>query len=347
MQLNYSETELLATHQNLDPLFVGTKRCHGGFHQTTGSYVSPRVRFRSEAIANWRQNHERVFGTSILDLPISTWPENFPNLEQAKSLLRNGVFEPLFGTLTRIGTVEGFGANIALLRPTDLQRHFVEPIHGTGIDHLGRGLFEAHGRDEAGFEEQAGHKDMWFYARDIAFEGRDAKVDIDAMLVRMGLVSAEGGPPIEPQRLLPDSIDPTLEFMVTLMIRVLLIEIQAFHTFNWAEAWLGDESLVAGEGEPAKLIDYIRQDEAPHVGYLSTVLTEMRDRTWIDANGRRHEGQQMLGTLWEAGLERSLGEGRQQTRAVISEEIRHWIEKAGNSSQITEEFNSLGEPLCS
>ena len=61
-------------------------------------------------------------------------------------------------TLTRIGTVEGYGANIRFLKPKDLQRHFVEDVRGTAIDHLGSGLFEAHGRDEAGWDEEAGHR---------------------------------------------------------------------------------------------------------------------------------------------------------------------------------------------
>ena len=89
-------------------------------------------------------------------------------------------------TLTRIGTVEGYGANIRLLKPKDLQRHFVEDVRGTAIDHLGGGLFEAHGRDEAGWEEEAGHRDMWFAARDIAFERPADELDMEAMLARMG-----------------------------------------------------------------------------------------------------------------------------------------------------------------
>ena len=51
-----------------------------------------------------------------------------------------------------------------------MQQHFAESIDGTAIAHLQRGLFEAHARDEAGWEEEAGHKQMWFAARDIAFE---------------------------------------------------------------------------------------------------------------------------------------------------------------------------------
>ena len=44
----------------------------------------------------------------------------------------------------------------------DCQRFFDESIEGTAIEHLDRGLFEAHARDEAGWDEEAGHEHMWF-----------------------------------------------------------------------------------------------------------------------------------------------------------------------------------------
>src|SRR5690606_17529402 len=140
-------------------------------------------------------------------------------------------------------TVEGFGANIRYLEPGDMQKHFDEDIRGTAIDHLGEGLFEAHGRDEAGWEEEAGHADMWFAARDIAFDGRSADVDIDAMLARMGFGQGGGSGAPAVERLLPDDIDINVELIAGLMIRVLLIEVQAFHTFAWAEEWLSDTDL--------------------------------------------------------------------------------------------------------
>ena len=43
--------------------------------------------------------------------------------------------------------------------------------------------------------------------------------------------------------------------MVSLMVRVLFIEISAFHTFAWAEAWMSDTELVAGEGDAARLVE--------------------------------------------------------------------------------------------
>ena len=340
-QVSFTEAELLRTHDVAEPLIAGGVRCHGGFTDD-GTYVSPRTKHRVPAIEAWQAQHRSTFGTEIMYVPLETWPENFPNVAQARHLLQAGVPEPLIATLTRIGTVEGFGANIRFLEPGDMQQHFDEDITGTAIDHLGKGLFEAHGRDEAGWEEEAGHKDMWFAARDIAFEHPTAKVDIDAMLERMGF--GQSGPPgaSVADRLLPDDVDVNLELIANLMIRVLLIEVQAFHTFAWADAWLSDPTLVAGEGRAADIVSYIRADETPHVDYLKTALTEMRDRTWLGAGGQKHPGTEMIGTLWAAALDSSLGAGRQQTRQAVLGEVEHWCLQRPHGADILAEFHSLG-----
>ena len=38
----------------------------------------------------------------------------------------------------------------------ELQRCFVEDVRGTAMHHLGRGLYEAHARDEAGYGAEGG-----------------------------------------------------------------------------------------------------------------------------------------------------------------------------------------------
>jgi hypothetical protein len=336
-QLEFSTEELLMDTPVTEPLIAGGVRCHGGF-DAQGAYVSPRTAFRAPAIEAWQHHHAGLFDKDIIDVPLETWPAHFPNLDQAAFLLRAGVPEPLIATLTRIGTVEGYGANIRLLKPSDLQRFFVEDIRGTATDHLGRGLFEAHGRDEAGWEEEAGHKDMWFAARDIAFDSPPAEVDIDAMLTRMGF----GAPAAAVERRLPDSIEASLEFMVSLMIRVLFIEVSAFHTFKWSESWLCDTDLVAGDGAAAQLVSYIRADETPHVSYLATALTEMRDRTWVGERGDTHAGADMIDALWTPLLEQSLGAGRDQTRQAVLGEVEYWCGKHRNGDELVAEFHSLG-----
>ncbi len=168
-QVEFTEAELLSDLAVAEPLIAGGVRCHGGFEED-GTYVSPRTRFRAPAIAAWGEQNCERFETELIDVPLERWQRSFPNVAQARYLIAAGVPEPLMATLTRIGTVEGYGANIRLLKPKDLQRHFIEDVRGTAIDHLGGGLFEAHGRDEAGWDEEAGHRDMWFVARDLAFE---------------------------------------------------------------------------------------------------------------------------------------------------------------------------------
>ncbi|HEY3142727.1 MAG TPA: hypothetical protein VGJ86_16425 [Acidimicrobiales bacterium] len=341
-QIEFTADELLADAPVVEPLIAGGVRCHGGFDES-GRYVSPRTRFRVPAIEAWRNRHTELFSTSVVDIPLETWAKHFPNVAQARFLIGAGVPEPLVATLTRIGTVEGYGANIRLLQPSGLQRWFVEDIRGTAIDHLGRGLFEAHGRDEAGWEEEAGHKDMWFAARDIAFESPNTDLDIEAMLARMGF--SQGVPSgIQAPRLLPTDVNAELEFMVTLMIRVLFIEVAAFHSFRWAETWLSDPDLVAGDGEAARLVSFIRADETPHVDYLATALTELRDRTWVGEGGKHHSGAVMVDQLWQQLLDQSLGSGRRQTRAAILGEVEHWCRRRPNGEDLLIEFAALGDP---
>ncbi len=342
-QVTFTEAELLLDHAIAEPPIAGGVRCHGGF-AADGTYVSPRTAHRVPAIEAWQAQHRATFQTEPIHVPLDTWPGHVPNVAQARHLIRSGVPEPLIATLTRIGTVEGFGANIRFLQPGNMQRHFAEDIAGTAIDHLGKGLFEAHGRDEAGWEEEAGHKDMWFAARDIAFESPTAKVDIEAMLARMGFGQAGSGVgPNLAERALPDDIDVNVELIANLMIRVLLIEVQAFHTFAGAEDWLADPDLVAGEGRAAQLVAYIRADETPHVGNLKTALTEMRDRTWVGEGGTRHAGTEMVGALWDRCMADSLGAGRAATRKAVLGEVEHWCLQRPNGADILAGFHDLAD----
>jgi hypothetical protein len=261
---------------------------------------------------------------------------------QAEHLIRSGVREPLIATLTRIGTVEGFGGLIRLSVIPDLQACFAEDVAGTAMAHLGRGLYEAHARDEAGHGDEGGHKQMWFAARDIAFGSPVTEDETETMMVRMGIVSKGGGKgPLFPPRLLPDDVGADLEFLIERMVRLLLIEISAFHTFAWAEELLADTTVVAGDGEASRLVSCIRADETPHVEYLKTVLTEMRDRTFVGTSGRRHDGKDLIGRIWDRALADSLGVRRQQLVDQTMVEVRHAVDGRSDGDDVVAEFLSL------
>jgi hypothetical protein len=231
----------------------------------------------------------------------------------------------------------------------DPQRYFDESVAGTALAHLHRGLFEAHARDEAGFGDEAGHKEMWFAARDVAFENPVTEDETARMLERMGLAGGGSTTPapqpvrrqMEQARVFPD-LDLEFEMLIQRMINILLIEISAFHTFAWAETVLSDTDLVAGDGLAARLVSYIRQDETPHVEYLKTALTEMRDRTFVGESGRRYPGTDVIGRLWERGLAESLGPRREQTLTLTLREVEHALDGSARRDALLEEFHEHG-----
>jgi hypothetical protein len=133
-----------------------------------------------------------------------------------------------------------------------------------------------------------------------------------------------------------------LEAVVGRMIGLLLIEISAFHGFQWAEAVLSDTELVAGEGEPAALISYIRSDETPHVAWLRTALSEMRDRTWVGSDGRRHTGKDMISLLWDQALNDSIVLRRRENLNFFVAEVEHALAGRPDRDDVLDEMLSLG-----
>src|ERR1700712_2738687 len=127
LQTEWTEAELLADVAIEAPLILGGYRCHGGF-DADGQYRSPRTRFRVPAIDGWQESNREQFGTELLDVPLDSWPPSHPSVAQSRSLLEQGVREPMIMALTRIGTVEGFGAMIRHAVVPDRQRFFDESI---------------------------------------------------------------------------------------------------------------------------------------------------------------------------------------------------------------------------
>jgi len=352
-QITFAPGELLESHPIEEPLIAGGVRCHGGF-DADGNYVSPRTRKRVPAIAAWQRKHAATFGTGILDVPLDSWPSHYPNVAQSKFLIDQGIVRPMITTLTRVGTVEGFGGNIGRTALPDLQPYFEEDIRGTAMAHLTLGLYEAHGRDEAGYEDEGGHRQMWFAARDIAFDNPSTENEVARMLEMMGIpasaygararrASASSRARDEAPRQLPADIEPELEFQIARMIRLLFIELSAYRTFAWAEEVLSDADLVNGDGEAARLVSYIRRDERPHVEYLRTVLSEMRDRTLIGASGKRYAGREMIGTMWDRAMEQSIGQNRRQNRTMQLRAIEAELEGHAGRDALLEEYHALGD----
>ena len=93
----------------------------------------------------------------------------------------------------------------------------------------------------------------------------------------------------------------------------------------------------------AEMVERIRTDEAIHVGYLQTTISEMRSFTFKGVDGSRVKGSDLIDPIWEGMVHwhavTQADLGREQTR----EAIRTGLEKAPNGTKIFAEFDALDD----
>jgi hypothetical protein len=331
-RLTYRAEELLSDGAYAEPLIAGGVLCHGGF-DADGHYRSPRTLHRTPAVQAW-QRRLLAEGEPLIEIADALVPPQFPSVAQARVLLKNGLQEPIVRALTVISILEGFGAIIRDVRVPDLQSLFVEPLEGTALDHLALGLFEAHARDEAGYKDQGGHKQMWEAARDLALQ--NPKVPPDVFMRLMGdRGQSRGGNPLFPQ------LEKRLYRMLSMMSQVLVIEVFARRTFDWGVELLSDPEVSAEPKRAGAMVEYIRADESPHVEYLRTALSEARTRTLRTEDGKTIAGRIVVDGMLHHILERMTDqrprEQRDDTRGAVARAV-----EAGQAKQsLLEEFDAL------
>jgi hypothetical protein len=336
-RLTFTREELLSTHPALTPLVTGGVRCHGGF-QPDGTYCSPRTLHRMPAIRAW-QSRLVAEGHDLLAIAPALIPPQYPSLEQAKLLLSEGVREPIVRALTMISIVEGFGAIIRDVAVPDLSTLVVEPIEGTALAHLGVGLFEAHARDEAGHKDEGGHKQMWEAARDLALD--KPKVPGDILMRFMGRRRSDDG--VERERAEP-AIDPALERMLVTMTNVLVVEVFAARTFDWGERLLSDPTVSADPLAAGAMVGYVRTDEAPHVEYLRTALSEVRARTVRTTAGGVVPGRRVVDALLHRTLAALTTSRPRDQRENVRGGLVTAIRDARKGDWLIEQFDALAPP---
>jgi hypothetical protein len=328
----FTTDELLADGDYEAPLVANGVRCHGGF-DADGRYRSPRTLHRTPAIEAW-QRALRDAGEDLVTIDPALMPPQYPNVDQAVLLCRAGVSEPIVRALTIVSVVEGFGAIIRDVKVPPLEEHLVEPVAGTALAHLGQGLFEAHARDEAGYRDQGGHKQMWEAARDLAFE--NPKIPPDVLMRLMG------GGRKRPKRERPfPQIDEKLERMLVTMANVLIVEIFAAEIFEWGKRILAHPDVSAEPLRAPEMVAHIQADETPHVEYLRAALSEVAARTIRTVDGGTIAGRDVVHGLLHGMLRQTIKarpeEQREEARASLREALVH----ARNPDDLLEEFEAL------
>jgi len=334
-RLVFSPAELLASGPYEAPLVANGVRCHGGF-DADGVYLSPRTVHRMPAVRAWQGRLLRE-GHALLEVERALMPPQYPNVAQATLLLRHGVRDPVARALTIISIVEGFGAIIRDVKVPDLTALIVEPIDGTALAHLAGGLFEAHARDESGYRDEGGHKQMWEAARDLALE--NPKIPGDVLMRMMGRSSRRR----RPARPFPQ-IDETLERLLQTMAQVLVVEIFAEGTFDWGERLLSDPEVSAAPEEAGAMVRYVRSDENPHVEYLRTALSEVRARTLRTVDGRTLPGREVVDGLMHRILRTITRNRPEEQREDVREGLVEAMRAAREPKRLLEEFDALESP---
>ncbi len=331
---SFSAVELLSSGDYDEPLIANGVRCHGGF-DADGRYRSPRTLHRGPAIAAW-QSRLADEGGALIELSPGLMPPQYPNVAQAKLLLQNGVRDPVVRALTIISIVEGFGAMIRDVQVPDLGEIFVEPIEGTALAHLEKGLFEAHARDESGYRDEGGHKQMWEAARDAALE--NPKIPGDVLMRLMGR-RGRGG---RPEPAFPE-IGPELERMLGFMANVLVVEVFAEGTFQWGIDVLSDPAVSAAPDVAGGMVRNIQADEKPHVEYLRAALSEARARTIRTVDGKTIAGQQVVDGLLHRILRQMTKTRPNDQREDVREGLVEAMKAASNPARLLEEFDALDQ----
>jgi hypothetical protein len=335
-RLEFKFDELLASPKLDAPLIAGGMRCHGGF-DANGNYVSPRTLWRNPAVRAWQEQHLANSALPILEIPKDAIPPHLPSVAQAKLLLKEGVREPMVRTLTEIAIVEGFGATIRDLPVPPMSSFIRDDVAGTALGHLTGGLFEAHARDEAGWGDEGGHKQMWEAARDLALS--NPKVPGDVLMAIMG---RRGGG--NRARMLPQ-FNEEVERVIGFMMNVLIIEVFAVSTFHWAEEVLADPEVSDSPEEASAMIRYIRSDESPHVEYLRTALSELSARTLIGEDGKEYNGNEIVQDLLDRSLKTIIRQRGAERRAQLHASIRASAQGiVKDVDELIQRFDALATP---
>lgn len=291
MAFVFTEAELMLDHPDLAPHVVAGRRMHGGF-LPDGTYQPPRALVREPALRAW----EAVLierGGALLDADASLLGGvRLPSVAQSKVLLRNGLGQTFWNTLTITGKIEAKGRLLAEVEFPSLEPHIVDDISQMAIGHLGKGLLKAHGLDEGGLEGVGAHDEMWFVARDLAFgEGAYPDVDPPETISR----------PEVGRRFMPE-VSPAVEGLLSLLMNLLVIEFRAEIGFAATQELLRSPDLFvdrrAQAEEAAEIVERIRTDEEIHVRSLRLYLGECASVTFRTVDGGHIAGSELIDRFW-------------------------------------------------
>jgi hypothetical protein len=337
-RLRYEPEELLRSHDYARPQVEAGHPLHGGF-DAAGRYLPPRILVRGPALDAWTESL-RARGGDLLPADSSLLSGvRYPSDAQQKLLIREGLGQTFWNSLTIIGMIEARGRVLADMVFPEFQAAVTEDVSELAVGHLNRGLLRAHGLDEGGEPERGigGHDVMWFALRDLAF----GKTEFPKPAVPENIARPDANVPVFPD------IPIQYERLVYFLLNLLMIEFRAERGFSSTEKLLRDPELFR-ERRPeaehaAEIVNRIRADEEIHVHSLRLYLGELRQLHFKTAGGGTRKGSEIVDTLWEGIVKWATIEqpplAAAQQKAVLLERIAAHPEAA----RVRREFLALEE----
>lgn len=331
----YEKAELEAEHTYTTTHVECGMKLHGGFDDE-GQYLSPRTRFRWEAVNNWHAQLQ-ARGVPIVEATTTLLTEpNFPTIDQQVLLLKHGIEQGFWDSVTITGLIEARGKALAEVVAPDFQDIIVEDISGTSLAHMNKGLLTSHGWDEGGVPDSGigGHDVMWFVVRDLVFgAGKYPVPEAPASIGRE-----------KPEREMLQ-LPPEYETLIAFLMNLLMIEVRAERAFDFYEKVIDHPETFVGKEKEAHhavaLVNRIRQDEAVHVAWLRAAISEFRSFTIKTVDGDKLPGSMIVDPVWEKMVRWHAVEMHETTRPANKAAVREAILATENGEAVLEAFERL------
>jgi hypothetical protein len=336
--LVYTDEELLRDHPDLTPHIVDGRRMHGGFHPD-GTYQPPRALVRVPALAAWTEALIARGGQPLNADSSLLNGARVPTVEQSRVLLRNGLGQSFWNSLTIVGKIEARGRLLAEVEFPALAPYIVDDISSMAIGHLGKGLLKAHGWDEGGVTDPidgviGAHDVMWFVARDLAY-GPDAFPDVDPPV---NIARPDAGARVMPE------VAAEVEGLLSLLMNLLVIEFRAEIGFAETQALLRTPDLFpdrrAQAEEAAEIVGRIRADEEIHVSSLCLYLGECANVSFRTVDGGTIAGSELIERFWNGLVQWATVEQPALAAEMQRELLYSRVQEHPNAMDVWSQFES-------
>lgn len=91
------------------------------------------------------------------------------------------------------------------------------------------------------------------------------------------------------------------------------------------------------------MVERIRTDEAIHVGYLQTTVSEMRSFTFKTVDGGTVKGRDLIDPIWEGMVHWHSVTQADLSREQVRDAVRAGLENAPDGAKLFAEFDALDD----